>query len=125
MIDIKKFYERDLGYDFESLPKYVFKKDSYSTRDLILEHLERKKRFTLPDDQRNYFKMEDTLFLMGFYYESDIHNISKFTPYGCLHVEIFHTFKQTKAEVIVVSCAPDNWLFAYQRPHDVGYFLKD
>lgn len=125
MIDIKKFYDRGLGYDFDSVPKYIFKQNAKSTRDLILEHLARKKRFVLPEDQRNSFKMEDTLFLMGFYYESDIHTISKFTPYGHLHVEISDIFNKTKAEVIVVSCAPDNWLFAYQRPHDVRYFLKD
>jgi hypothetical protein len=104
-----------------NIPRYVFAQDSQKTRRLVLEHLDRKGRYKVPEGENSW--SDGALGLMGFYIESDVTSRSDFIPYGHLHLDILSLFKRSNVNFIMVYCSPNNRLFIYDRPTGSADFI--
>lgn len=113
---ICKFYED--GYVEENkmanLPRHFIVGDSRKTEKYIRKYLEIREFYGTLDPEKNY--LDHTIYLMGFYIESDVTRKSEMIPFGFLHLEIIKLFKKPAVNFILIYAGNLNRLFIYDRP---------
>ena len=97
-----------------AITKIIFSVNITKTIPAIRKYLEIREFYGTLDPEKNY--LDHTIYLMGFYIESDVTRKSEMIPFGFLHLEIIKLFKKPAVNFILIYAGNLNRLFIYDRP---------